>query len=65
MTTGFCSSNTCLVLNRRSDSIFRHFPSSYPTSGSTRKRIAKLLILASHLPIHVFGLVVYRALCCS
>ncbi|XP_049367962.1 cytochrome P450 97B2, chloroplastic isoform X3 [Solanum verrucosum] len=38
MATGFCSSNTCLVLNRRSDSIFRHFPSSYPTSGSTRKR---------------------------
>ncbi|XP_015076635.1 cytochrome P450 97B2, chloroplastic-like isoform X1 [Solanum pennellii] len=38
MATGFCSSNTCLVLNRRSDSIFRHFPSSYPTSWSTEKR---------------------------
>uniref|UniRef100_A0A3Q7JLS9 Uncharacterized protein n=1 Tax=Solanum lycopersicum TaxID=4081 RepID=A0A3Q7JLS9_SOLLC len=38
MATGFCSINTCLVLNRRSDSIFRHFPSSYPTSWSTQKR---------------------------
>ncbi|XP_015058871.1 cytochrome P450 97B2, chloroplastic-like isoform X4 [Solanum pennellii] len=38
MATGFCSTNTCLVLNRRSDSIFRHFPSSNPTSWSTQKR---------------------------
>nr|XP_009784851.1 PREDICTED: cytochrome P450 97B2, chloroplastic isoform X2 [Nicotiana sylvestris] len=40
MATGFVSSNTCLVLNRRSDccsSRFCHFPSSYPTL-STPKR---------------------------
>lgn len=38
MATGLCSSNTCLVLNRRSDPILSHFPSSYPTSGSISKR---------------------------
>ncbi|XP_009784850.1 cytochrome P450 97B2, chloroplastic isoform X1 [Nicotiana tabacum] len=38
MATGFVSSNTCLVLNRRSDccsSRFCHFPSSYPTTSSS------------------------------
>ncbi|XP_060213658.1 cytochrome P450 97B2, chloroplastic [Lycium barbarum] len=42
MATGFGSSNTCLVLNRRSDScssILSHFPSSHPTPfWSTPKR---------------------------
>ena len=53
MATGFCSINTCLVLNRRSDSIFRHFPSSYPTSWSTQKRssiryLSWICLVSSH-----------------
>lgn len=41
MATGFGSSSTCLVLNRRSDSsssTLCHLPFSYPTSGSTPKK---------------------------
>ncbi|KAM3234260.1 Cytochrome 97B3, chloroplastic [Capsicum annuum] len=45
MASGFCSSSssssTCLVLNRRSDSILSHSPSSYlSTSSSTPKRFS-------------------------
>ncbi|KAM3376424.1 cytochrome 97B2, chloroplastic [Capsicum galapagoense] len=45
MASGFCSSSssssTCLVLNRRSDSILSHSPSSYlSTSPSTPKRFS-------------------------